>query len=581
MDHRKLFPLLIIAAGLLAYHNSFSGEFIFDDLTEIVDNPRIRQLWPPWTALSGTSRPIVQLSLAVNYAVGGLNPWGYHAVNLAIHVVAGLILFGLLNRSLRWHDPVAGKADGASWLSLVAAVIWVVHPVQTESVTYIVQRAESLMGLFFLLTLYCVARAAESARADWWNAAAVASCALGMASKPVMVAAPVMVLLYDRVFMAKSVRRALRERRGLYAGLFLGWVLLGVLLARTRHEWESSAGLALPDVTATTYALSQPAVVLHYLRLSIGPAGQCLDYAWPAASDFGDAFPAIAAVGSLVAIVVWGFWRKPKVGFWGAWFFITLLPSSSVIPLADLAFEHRMYIPLAGLVVLGVTGGRAVFERVARRLRLQAAAQSAVQTVVAGGIVLALIALTAIRNESYRDAVGMWNDVIAKRPDNARARYELGNVWMRRGRFEEAAASYRQALQIAAGYAMAHANLATALAAQGSTEEAIGHYFQALQTRPELFEAQQNLGVLLVQRGDVGAAIHHLQAAVRLRPDLVEPHLSLADALARAGRFDEAIIAAVRGNEVAVSLGDRKAVEEIGIRLAQYRAGRLSSAREK
>src|SRR5437667_9849284 len=184
-------PLLILAATALAYSNSFSGPFIFDDLTwipEIPENPHIRH--------PGTGRPLVCLTLALNYALSGLEPWSYHAVNLAIHASAALVLFAIVRRTLqgpRLRNRLGAHANG---LAGAVAVLWAVHPLQTESVTYIIQRAESLMGLFLLLTLYCVIRGYHSPRRSGWYSTAVICCALGMGSKEGVVFAPVIVLLY-------------------------------------------------------------------------------------------------------------------------------------------------------------------------------------------------------------------------------------------------------------------------------------------------------------------------------------------------------------------------------------------------
>src|ERR1022692_1539631 len=210
MNERKFIPLMVVAAGLLAYHNSFTGPFIFDDFYSIEDNPTIHHLWPIWQTLSPPrigaptveGRPLVNLSLAINYALGGYRLWGYHALNLTIHILAALTLFGIVRRTLlqpRLQERFGAAADG---LALAVAVLWMVHPLQTESVTYIIQRAESLMGLFYLLTLYCFLRAAGAGGPGrfWWLAASVFACLLGMATKEVMVSAPLVVLLYDRTF---------------------------------------------------------------------------------------------------------------------------------------------------------------------------------------------------------------------------------------------------------------------------------------------------------------------------------------------------------------------------------------------
>jgi hypothetical protein len=150
---------LLIGIGLAAYFNSFAGSFLLDDKLRIIDNPQIRRLWPLWAVMAHSTRPILELSLALNYAVGGLNPWTYHAFNLAVHLSAGLLLFGIVRRMLESDRLRARYGDLSRWLAIAVAAIWLVHPLQTESVTYIIQRAESLMGVLFLMTMYCGIRA--------------------------------------------------------------------------------------------------------------------------------------------------------------------------------------------------------------------------------------------------------------------------------------------------------------------------------------------------------------------------------------------------------------------------------------
>ncbi|MGA2605784.1 MAG: hypothetical protein ABSG14_16325, partial [Verrucomicrobiia bacterium] len=212
MKLRQFIPVLIIAAGIGAYHNSFQGPFILDDVPSILENPQIRHLWPIGEALSPSANsmvgghPVVNLSLAVNYALGGLAVWGYHALNLTIHILAALTLFGIVRRTLA--RPKLREQFGASgeWVALAVAVLWTIHPLQTEAVTYLSERGESLMGLFYLLTLYGFLRGVESPGHGRWFVLSVAACALGMATKEVMVTAPLMVLLYDRTFVSQSFR---------------------------------------------------------------------------------------------------------------------------------------------------------------------------------------------------------------------------------------------------------------------------------------------------------------------------------------------------------------------------------------
>ncbi|HEV3003406.1 MAG TPA: hypothetical protein VGX78_03050, partial [Pirellulales bacterium] len=191
--------LAIALLGTVAFANGVRGAFYLDDFVTIVNNPTLRHLWPLTAVLSppngctAAGRPLLNLSFAINYAVGKTEPLGFHLVNIALHVLAALVLFGVVRRTLLLRSFVV---DRAMRLAMLVTMLWVVHPLQTESVTYIVQRAESLAGLLYLLTFYCVIRGATLERRDKalrWYLLAVISCAAGMASKEVMATAPVLL----------------------------------------------------------------------------------------------------------------------------------------------------------------------------------------------------------------------------------------------------------------------------------------------------------------------------------------------------------------------------------------------------
>ena len=267
---------LIVLATLAAYSNSFAGPFVFDDELSIPSNMTIRQLWPIWKPLcppnhgeTVSGRPLLNLSLAIDYAISRLDVWSYHATNLAIHILAALLLFGILRRTFLLPAMRDRWGAAAVPLALTIALVWAVHPLQTESVTYIIQRAESLFGLFYLLTLYCFVRGVGSSRAMLWYAVCVVACLLGMASKEVMVSAPLMVLLYDRTFVAGSFREAWRRRYGLYLALAGTWLLLGWLVAWSGTR-GSSAGFGI-GVGCWEYLGTQFGAILNYLKLCVWP----------------------------------------------------------------------------------------------------------------------------------------------------------------------------------------------------------------------------------------------------------------------------------------------------------------------
>jgi len=530
----KFVPFPIAAVGVLAYLNSLHAPFIFDDRYHIVENARIRRLWPLWEIVAHSSRPVVHLSLAVNYALGGLNPWGYHLFNVGIHILAALVLWGIVRRTLRSEPLKERWGAAAAWMAPLAALLWLAHPIQTESVTYTVQRGESLMGLFYLLTLYCAIRGSGGPRGVWWKTGAVGCCLLGMASKGVMVTAPLMALLYDRAFLSKSWGELWRRRYGLYAALAATWLVYPLLLANAPQEWNESAGFGYGGASSLQYAMTQPAVILHYLRLALWPQGLCLDYGWPVAGSAGEVWLPLMVVGLLLAATVRAWLRSPAVGFLGAWFFVILVPTSSFIPIADLAVEHRMYLSLAAVVMLAVIGLAALAQR------WSAGGSKAAYT--AGGLaVLLLLAVTIHRNVAYGSAVSIWEDTVSKSPGNPRAQYSLGTALEHDGRVPEAILHYELAIRENPHYADALTNLGHILAANGRAAEAVPYLERALLEKPRLPEAHNNLAFALVQLGKTEDALSHWELALKIKPDYAEAHNNLGIVLAQQGRVPEAM----------------------------------------
>jgi tetratricopeptide (TPR) repeat protein len=539
-----LAPLLILAVGWAAYHNSLRAPFLFDDGYAIVDNSAIRHPLRDWKAIL-SSRPVVYASLAVNYALGELNPLGYHLVNLAVHLLAGLVLYGLVRRTLLLPALRSRYGEAAPWLALATALLWVAHPLQTESVTYLIQRAESLAGLFSLLTLYCLLRGAqaERGRAGWYGLA-LAACALGMGSKETAVTIPLAALLYDRAFLAPSWREVGQRRWPLYAGLAGTWALLAVPL-RAAVGMDSlgaaDGGFGLREVTPLQYALSQPGVLLHYLRLSVWPWPRCLDYAWPVAATWQEILPPALVVGALVAAAVAAWFWKKEVGFVGLVFFLVLAPTSSIMPILDLAVEHRMYLALAAEIVLVVLSVEALFGVIRRRGLLRPSTCRWLALGLTAAAVVGLGAVTVRRNEDYRSELVMWGDVVAQRPDNPRARNNYGKALLDEGRVDEAIAQCAASVRLRPGYVVAYNNLGLALVRKGRVAEAVAEYEKALTLQPGAPYTHNNLGLALAQQRDLQGAVREFSEALRLRPTYVAAHNNLGGVLQRLGKPAEAL----------------------------------------
>jgi protein O-mannosyl-transferase len=543
-------PAVLATLCAAAYANTFQVPFLFDDISTVVNNPSIRRLWPMWNALSpphtgGTTvngRPVLNFTLAINYALGGVTPWGYHVVNLAIHILAGLTIFGIVRRTLlqsALRERFGGAANG---LALATAVLWAVHPLQTESVTYLSQRAESLMGLFYLLTLYGFIRGTASPRAGLWFMFSIVACLLGMATKEVMVSAPLMVLLYDRTFVSGSFREAWRRRRPLYLALGGTWILLGYLVAAAGGR-GGSAGFGV-KILWWQYALTQTCAIMHYLWLLVWPHPLVFDYGTDVVMDVWQAAPCAVTIALLVIGTAISLWRWPVVGFVGCWFFAILAPSSSFVPVAtQTVAEHRMYLPLLAIVAITLAAAWRACRNISTRFNWPPSnARVWPETAIALTLALALAVTTFQRNAEYRTAKSIWADVVAKRPHNARAETCLAVALVDEGKLTEAIDLFHQALRADPRYGLCHSDLGSVLQSQGRTEEAIHEYQEALRCQPDLVRPRYNLGCILASQGKFAEAIEEYQDALRLEPNASEVRNNLGIALALSGKLDEAIV---------------------------------------
>ncbi len=530
--------LLIVVAAWAAYANSLQGPFVFDDASSIVTNPTIHDLgrWSevlsgPKTNVTAQGRPVLNLSLAVNYAFGGTGVVGYHVVNVVIHLLAAVVLFGLVRRTL------VKVADGnlpADALALAIAVLWVVHPLQTESVTYVIQRAESLMGLLYLFTVYCFVRAVEAGeqggRGVIWQVLAVLACALGMATKEVMATAPLMVLFYDRTFVAQSFGDALRRRWAFYGALFGTWLLLAWLVLQGGGNRGGSVGFGA-GVEAWAYWLTQFRALATYVRLAFWPAPLVFEYGTFWISSFGEIVFEAGLVLALLAVTLHGLWRRTALGFAGAWFFGILAPTSLAPGTTQMIVEHRMYLSLAAVLAVAVVSvWRVLGEK-----------RKAMAWVVGVSAVVVALGLTVRRNADYRTDVALWSDTVAKRPENPLAHFMLAGARERAGDAEGAIASYTEALRLKPDFSVGQENFGELLLRMGRRKEAIERFEAALRLQPELADAHMNLGNALLAEGRGGDALRHLAEAVRLAPGTAEMRFNFANALAAAGHGAEAI----------------------------------------
>jgi len=523
-DGSNRLALLVLALTVvLVYANSVRAPFIWDDATAVSGNQSIRSIgsaWSPPAESPVAGRPIPNVTLAVNYAVGELNPIGYHLVNIAVHVGCALLLFLIVFRSVE---------SEASSFSLLVALLWAVHPLASEPVDYVTERTESVMAFFFLLTLCCSIRSRRSPRAGVWQIGAVVAAAAAMASKETAAPLPLVVVLYDWAFDDGSSATTLRRRPGFYGALAATWVVVAALALGEGRSTVTVTGAITPYM----YALNQVRIVAHYLWLVVWPRALVLDYGVPTTVSWGDiAWPAVIIVVILAAAAAAAM-RSKRVAFLAGAAVLTLAPSSSIVPvLTEVGAERRMYLPLAAIVALAVA---ALCRLPASRLKVHACLIA---------IAVALAVRTIARNSEYDDPVALWRTTVERWP-SGRARYSLGTALVEAGRHDEGIAELWQA---APDFPAAHFVL-------GTEHYGAGRYAEAERETRAFIDA------------DPGKA------------DRVPGHVLLGEIALAENRLEPAaaefrrVLAAEPGNAVA-----RKGVETVAITYRNQGARRLEQS---
>ena len=525
---------------MVVYANSLGRPFIFDDHTTIVSNTSIRQLRPLASPLSPPAetavagRPVANLTFAVNYAAGGLDVRGYHAVNIVLHLLCALLVYAVLRRTLRSPGLPRWVHHSADGLALASALLWEVHAANTEAVTYVTQRTELLAGAFYLLTLYCAIRAWASSVPGRWVGASIAACALGMASKEVMVTVPVAVVLHDAAFSGETLAGLWKKRKPLYLGLGSTWLVLIALLSQDPR----GTVVDLPDGASVFGSLlAQSVSVITYLRLAVWPSPLVLAYGHPVDPVvWGDVWPYGLAVIVLLFAVVWAWVRKPQLGYAGVWFFLVLAPTTSIVPIVtEVTAERRMYLPLIAVVVLGVIASASGLQRIGTRL-VRADDEIAVAQRIryAGVAVVVLVAvvlggLTVARNAEFGSEVAIWQTVADRRPERATGHLSLGAALAMAGRSGEAIESYRRGLALSPPPNEefdGHFNLGLEHVKRQEWSEAIRHLRFCLDRVPSHPTANALMGQALSRQGLPEQAVEHFRMAIEADPN--EPGAQLA-----------------------------------------------------
>ncbi len=527
--------VVVCLSALLVYRNTFHVPFLFDDITQIVFNPKIQSLHGPWHFLFNNRRPVLYASLAFNVYQGGLNTFGFHVFNLSVHILTAISLFFLIIKTCRLPSVGENFRRDRVLLAFGACLLWVCHPLQTQAVTYIIQRAESLMALFFVITLYFSAKHFTTRKILWLVSAGISALFCGL-TKEVALALPIVVLLYDRAFISPSFGKALVDHRWLYASLGFTWAVMIFLYMTTRPEQTLTAGFGIKGITPLEYALNQPQVILHYLQLALWPNRLVFDYQWPAVNDISILAPSLLVIVTALIILACSYRRYPAISFLGMSFFVILAPSSSFIPLKDLIYEYRMYLPLSCLTVIFSSAMKIIIDRY-----VNPKSRSVFFVILIGILALILGGVTYQRNKVYQSEEKLWRDVLSKQPDNVRIWNDLGSDLFAKGRDKEAAECFLKSLTLNPNSPEIASNLAMALAGQKKFNEALFYAQKAVELSPEFAVGYHNWGVVYSQMGEYQRAIDCYQKAMML--GFIKPAVlkNLAVAFANTQRLQEAV----------------------------------------
>jgi protein O-mannosyl-transferase len=530
----------ILGGALWAvYGRAIDAPFIFDDRLTVMSNPSIGSLSPlvgsrehpgplrPPENFATAGRPLVNLSLAVNYHFAWLDPRPYHLLNLALHASCAVLVFLVTGNLLRLPSFDGRMRSAADLLALLVALLFALHPLQTEAVEYVTQRTELMVALFYLSTLFASQRywaaAAPYSRATWLLAAWL-TCLLGMACKEVMVTAPVVVLLYERTFISGSFRGAIRASWPLYLGFVPAWALL--LALNYYGPRASSAGFHLP-LPAYVWWYTQAKVLLFYIRLTCWPWPQSIHHEIPYVESFRAAAMYIAPTLALAVLTLWLCWRRSGVGFALAWVLIILSPTLVVPIITEVAAERRMYLPLAAIAALAVVCGYTLALRICGRFLTSPRRWPLVATAAIGALAgVALGASSMDRLRAYRDAVSIWEDAHEVYPHSTKISTNLASELLSSGRLEDAISISRQAIALGLADHAIHNNLGSALVRLGNRsgyqpgqlDEAIANLHESLTQKPDKEDTHVNLAFALLAAGKPDEAVEHCRLALAINP---------------------------------------------------------------
>ncbi len=540
--YENLFLLPLALIVILIYANTIGSPFIFDSRNNIETNPHIRISKITLNDLAAAAfksplkqRPLSNISFALNYYLHGYNVVGFHVVNILIHISTGFLLYFFVKSTFR-TPALRSRYGDYLWISFFTTAVWMVHPLQTQSVSYIVQRMNSLCAMFYVLSILFYARFRLSGQQkNKWRllSGCILAGVLALASKQIAATLPVFIIAYEWYFFRDLELKWLKNQIPLLTGCLLLTAVIALALLGSNPLDGILKGYQGRDFTLTQRLLTEPRVIIFYLSQLLWPhpSRLNLDHDFTLSNSLMDpmtTFFSIFIIAALIGLAVVTASKQRLLSFCIMWFFGNLVIESSILPL-EIIFEHRVYLPSMTFSLIIVL----LVYRWVKPAWLPAALLCAMVTVGA--------VWTYERNAVYSDRVTFWQDCADKSPGKARPFNNLGVALADQGDHDEAIKQYQKALQIDPLYQDPVANIGLSLAQKGKMEESITQFLKALVINPKDYKTLNNLGASLIVVGRVTEAIQRLSEALTLDPYYAQAHNNLGVALQRQGRVGEAI----------------------------------------
>jgi tetratricopeptide (TPR) repeat protein len=532
--------VLIIVISAFVYTNSLNNSFNFDDATTIIENMGIRHLGDLKSIYqSNRARPLLMFSFALNYYFGKEKPFGYHVANLILHALNGIFIYIIIFMTLFLGSGGERSSPGQIRLiALVSSLLFLSHPVHTESVTFISSRSSMLCTCFYLLAILLYIEARGRGQFIYYLAFSIFSFLLALATKELAATLPIILLLYEYIFISKGDRKEFYRACRQYLWPF--FLVIGLFLIY-RFSFLPPAKTSGSLLSPYVYLLNEFHVIVNYLRLLVFPVNLNVDPDFPIAKTLFEPPIAISmvALAALAMVAVIRFNRSPTISFCLLWYFITLVPTSSINPLLDVMAEHRVYLPSVGLCIFSGI----IVNRISG-LKFIGFPYSRMKKIILSLFLVVLVfnSLGTIkRNFIWSDDLSLWEDTAKKSPRKWRVLGNLGLAYEERGMLDRAVLILEDAVRVNPTYTKAFNTLGVAYMKKGMIDLAIAKFKRSLQLNPNYTEAHYNLGLAYEQKGLPEEARKEFDEAIRSRPGDAVTHNKWGLIYLGQGEYDEAI----------------------------------------